>query len=161
MYVYLYNFGAHVYLMYFLMDILMYICLCGRYFLNPFNGCSFYDLRFVWKLGCTSVLSNIALLLDPRKRIKGMLNTCIVHCSRRNEKFQAEGSLLTFTSMKSCVTGSSTQTMRVHSRKWFLIERSLLILQEEVVQQLLGKWMIDSIILVVVFCWSIYYELIY
>jgi hypothetical protein len=41
MYVYLYSFGAHVYLMYFLMSILMYICLSRRYFFNPFNGCSF------------------------------------------------------------------------------------------------------------------------
>jgi hypothetical protein len=125
--------------MYFLMGILMYICLCGRYFLNPFNGCSFYDLRFVWILGCTSVLSNITLLLDPRKRRKEMLKTCVIHCSRRNEKFQAEGSLLTFTSVKSHLTWSSTRTIRVHSQKWCLIERSLLILQ--VVQQLLGKWM--------------------
>jgi hypothetical protein len=46
MYVYLYSFGAHVYLMYFLMDILLYIRLLGRYFLDPFNGYSFLWLAF-------------------------------------------------------------------------------------------------------------------
>jgi hypothetical protein len=44
-----------------LMGILMYICLLGRYFLNPFNGCSYYFKTCLIYLDSTTAMRMVGV----------------------------------------------------------------------------------------------------